>query len=128
MFVNPSWEHPIDLAVKLHQGGQTEIPILNVRNNNALPQLPRDRIVEVPVTVDNGVISSVAVPPFSAQLAELLNEISYIHEISVKAAATGDKYWVKLAVDLDPAITQKETAYKVVEKMLNAHADLLPQF
>ncbi|WP_127541430.1 hypothetical protein [Paenibacillus illinoisensis] len=128
LFINPSWEHPIDLAVALQQGNYVELPILNVRNNYAIPQLPQDRIVEVPVTVESGVVKPKVVPPFSQQLAELIHQISDIHEFSVKAAFTGDKEWVKLAVELDPAITQKETAHIVVEKMLKAHTDLLPQF
>ncbi|QHW35508.1 hypothetical protein GZH47_31960 (plasmid) [Paenibacillus rhizovicinus] len=47
LFKIGSWESPIDVAALVAGGSDARVDILNVRNGNAISQLPPERIVEV---------------------------------------------------------------------------------
>ncbi|WP_337103696.1 family 4 glycosyl hydrolase [Paenibacillus sp. YIM B09110] len=128
LFNHPSWEHPIDVALTLKSGATRTFDILNIRNNGAIPQLPSERIVEVPVRIEGGEWTPIAIPALPDALAAAVRRISDVHEIIAEAAAKGDAALVHQAVDLDPAISNKEAAHVAVDRMLAIHADLLPQF
>ncbi len=128
MFDHGSWEHPVDVALALHAGTSLKVDILNTRNGDAIPQLPGDRIVEVPVMLAGGRITPEPVPPFPDKLASLLRVLSDVHERVAEAAVKGDMKLAREAIGLDPAIVDKERAYAAFNHMLEAHADLLPQF
>ncbi|MDQ8737047.1 hypothetical protein [Paenibacillus sp. LHD-38] len=128
LFEHGSWEHPVLLELALHSGGELSLDILNVKNEGAIPGLPADRIVEVPVKVSNRTILPLAVPALPDKLLELCRAVSDVHELVAEAAVTGSREIAKLAIDADPAIVNKAVAYTALEQMLEAHADLLPQF
>ncbi|MGO4347821.1 hypothetical protein AB4Z45_20245 [Paenibacillus sp. MCAF9] len=128
LFDHGSWEHPVALAQALYTGSDLQIDILNVKNDGAIPGIPSDRIVEIPVTVSGGMIHPVEVPAFPEPLLQLCRAISDVHELVVEAAVTGNVSIAKKAIDADPAIENKEAAYQALEQMLESHADLLPQF
>ncbi|MFC3800657.1 hypothetical protein [Cohnella sp. GCM10012308] len=130
LFGDPSWEHPVDLAVLLRGGSAEGVDILNVRNEGAIPQLPSDRIVEAPVVVSEGRLKPVVLPPFPDKLAELIRTVSDVHELVAEAAATGSRDAARRAIEIDPAIAtaDKDQALVALDRMLEAHADLLPRF
>jgi len=128
LFDHGSWEHPVDVAQALYRGSDLKLDILNVKNEGAIPGLPVDRIVEVPVNVSGNMIHPLEVPAFPEPLLQLCRVISDVHELVVEAAVTGSVATAKQAIDADPAIGNKEAAYKALEQMLDIHADLLPQF
>jgi alpha-galactosidase len=128
LFDHPSWEHPVDVALALSGEGRTRFDILNVRNGGAIPQLPEDRVVEVPVLAGEGRIEPLEAPPFPDKLAELMRAVSDVHELAAEAAATGSRELARQAIERDPAVADKRTALTVLDRMLAAHADLLPRF
>ncbi|MDQ0897542.1 hypothetical protein [Paenibacillus sp. V4I7] len=128
LFTHGSWEHPVDLALVLHHGDTQSLEILNVRNNGAIRQLPDERIVEVPVSISDGVWTPIALPEFPHVLAELCKTISDVHELTAEAAVKGVASLAHRIVDLDPAITDKKNAHIALDRMLSVHADMLPQF
>lgn len=123
-----SWEHPVDIAVALEQDQSVRADILNIRNAGANAQLPDDRIIEAPVQLGNNDWQPVLLPAFPEKLSALLRQVSDVHEAAAEAAVTGDKQLAKKAIDIDPAITDKEKAYMALEEMLQAHTHLLPRF
>jgi alpha-galactosidase/6-phospho-beta-glucosidase family protein len=128
LFNHRSWEHPVNLAVILMRGEVAKVDILNVRNSGAIPHLPEERIVEVPVSIANSEWKPITVPPLPPALAELIRTISDVHELIAEAAVKGDPALAHQAVELDPAITDKQAAHIALDRMLSIHADLLPQF
>ncbi|WEK53197.1 MAG: hypothetical protein P0Y55_11400 [Candidatus Cohnella colombiensis] len=128
LFSNPSWEHPVSVAVAIHGGEEVVLDILNVRNNGAIAELPDERIVEVPVVISGGELHPQKLPALPPKLAELIRTLSDVHELVAEAAATGSLEAVNRAITLDPAITDKQSAYVAVSRMIQAHSDLLPQF
>ncbi|WP_162463038.1 family 4 glycosyl hydrolase [Paenibacillus psychroresistens] len=128
LFSNRSWEHPVDVALALNSGEVKRIDILNIRNSGAIPQLPEERIVEVPVSIANGKWTPIAVPPLPQALAELCRTISDVHELIAEAAVKGDVALAHQAVELDPAVTDKATAHIALDRLLILHSDMLLGF
>jgi alpha-galactosidase len=128
----------------LRSGGEFAAPIIdsivtgtprvvygNVRNAGAIENLPEDACVEVACVADrNGVrpIRYGALPPACAALNEV--QIN-VQRLTVKAAMTGDRDLVHAAVALDPLTSALLTLPRInemVDRMLDAEADWLPQF
>lgn len=81
------------------------------------------------LTMEAGsMIHTLEVPAFPEPLLQMCRVISDVHELVIEVAVTGNVAIAKLAIDVDPAIGNKEAAYKALEQMLEIHADLLPQF
>jgi alpha-galactosidase len=123
-----SWEHPVELAVALERGERLDLPMLNLPNQGCLPDLPDERIVEVPAVVEDGAVRGVPVGSLPGSLGELCRLVSDVHELVAEGAATGDRRALERAIEVDPAIPDKAAALAVLDEMLWAHRDLLPRF
>ncbi|MCZ8516892.1 hypothetical protein O9H85_31955 [Paenibacillus filicis] len=128
LFLHGSWEHPVDVAVTLHRGSSSAFDIVNLPNKGNMKQLPDGRIVELPAVVRNGEIAAAIVPDLPEVVAALCRTVSDVHELVVEAAVNGSTETAKLAIELDPAVTDKKAAFTALDQMLKAHSDLLPQF
>lgn len=123
-----SWERPADVAAALYSGTDARFDMLNVPNRGSIPQLPDGCIVEVPCRSDDGELKGERVPEFPAPLADLLNRVSRVIEMSAEAAVRGDRDLARQVIETDPAIADKRAALGVLDEMIKAHSDLLPQF
>lgn len=128
LFHHPSWEHPMNFAVALSHGGTHRFDIINVRNNGAIPQLPNEAIVEAPVQLGGGSWRPEVLPMLPEPLVAICKMVSNVHELAAEAAVKRDRFLARKAIDADPAIANKNAAYLALDRMLLAHADLLPQF
>lgn len=125
---NPSWEHPVDVAVALHARRKLPVDMVNLPNRGTLPQLPPERIVEVPAVCQDGTLTGrgpLLLPPAAA---EICRAVSDVHELVATGAATGDAAALAQAIECDPAVPDKRAGRAVLPRLLAAHADLLPQF
>ncbi len=126
--IHCSWEHPVDFAVAIAGKNDTDFPMLNIQNRGYMRQLPDSRIVEVPVVAGNGKFTGREVPAFPPKLVEVLNKVSDTHELVADAAVKGSRTMAKQAIEMDPAISDKTRALSVVDEMIDAHLDVLPEF
>jgi alpha-galactosidase len=103
----------------------------NVKNNGLITNLPGDAIVETPGYVDRfGLNMTAGVTLPEACAATCIASIN-VQRMSVHAAVTGDVDLLKLAVLHDPlvgAICSPDEVWQMVDEMLVAGADLLPQY
>ncbi|MBI2437843.1 MAG: hypothetical protein HYV36_03400 [Lentisphaerae bacterium] len=123
-----SWEHPSDFLLARENPEAVPFPILNLPNDGTLPQLPRGRIVEIPVRVGGGRVGGGGPLTFPPGLAALLLQLSDVHEKVAAGAAEGNPARLLEAIEIDPAIEEKAKAKGLLEKLLARHRDLLPQF
>jgi alpha-galactosidase len=129
-----SWEHPVDLAVAVHEGATIRMPMLNLPNAGYLPELPDGRVVEVPVEVSGGEVRGVDVgvlpglPGPPVEVGDLCHLVSDVHELVTEGAAKGDRQALVEAIRADPAIPYKDLALEVLGRILIAHRDLLHRF
>ena len=103
----------------------------NVKNRGLITNLPEDAIVETPGFVDQfglNMVAGVTLPEACA--ATCISSIN-VQRMSVHAAISGDVDLLKLAVLHDPlvgAICSPEEVWQMVDEMLVAQAEWLPQY
>ncbi|MHC4873840.1 MAG: family 4 glycosyl hydrolase [Planctomycetota bacterium] len=128
LYKSSSWEHPARLAAALSSKTEMNLPAVNTINNNSMPQLPADRIVEIPVSVENGEVKHITEITFPDKLASLLNNISDIHNLVPKGVAESSKDILYEAIDKDIAIGEKKKAKECLDVVLEEHADIIGEY
>jgi alpha-galactosidase len=110
---------------------RNEIHAVVTKNRGAISNLPAEAIVEVSAVVGGYGINPVHVGPLPEPIAANLRQHVDVFELVVEAALTGDR---KIALDallLDAqtsaVLTPTETE-KLLEEMISAEAEYLPQF
>src|SRR5690625_298775 len=83
-------EAAINLIKSIHLN-EKKIHTLNVRNNGAIPCLPKDSCVEINCLVENHTITPLQIGEISPEIRGLLQEVNAYEELTVKAAVEGDK-------------------------------------
>ena len=132
---------PIDRAARttehasyIIEGLETGRPYrghFNVKNNGLIMNLPADAIVETPGFVDRFGLNMVAGITLPEACAATCMASINVQRMSVHAAISGDVDLLKLAVLHDPlvgAICTPEEVWQMVDEMLVAQAEWLPQY
>jgi len=128
----------------LRPGGEFAAPIMdsivtgtprvvygNVRNGGSISNLPEDACVEVPCLVDGNGVHPTRYGALPAACAALNQVQINVQRLAVRAAMTGDRDLVRAAVALDPltsAVLTLPQIHEMVDRMLEAEAEWLPQF
>jgi alpha-galactosidase len=103
----------------------------NVKNGGAIKNLPADCVIESPGFADRFGINMVEGIELPLACAATCMASINVQRMSVQAAVTGDVGLLKLAVLHDPlvgAICTPEEVWQMVDEMLVAQAEWLPQY
>ncbi|WP_316863312.1 alpha-glucosidase/alpha-galactosidase [uncultured Cohaesibacter sp.] len=103
----------------------------NQKNNGVITNLPHDAIIESPGFVDRFGINMAAGITLPLACAATCMASINVQRMSVEAAVTGDVEMLKLATLHDPlvgAICTPEEVWQMVDEMLVAQAQWLPQY
>jgi alpha-galactosidase len=103
----------------------------NVGNYGTVSNLPYDCTVEIPCYVDGNGISPAWVGALPLPCAATCRVSTNVQEMTVKAALTGDRHLVKLAVLHDPltgAVCSTDEVWQMCDEMFEALAPWMPQF
>ena len=123
-----SGEVALDIIAGVAADVSASLPAVNVPNHGAIPNLPDDAIVEVPATVDRSGLQPVQLPPLPEPVAAMCRQQISIQRLSVEAAVAGSRELALQALLLDPVIASVRTAETVLDELLEAHREYLPQF
>jgi len=104
------------------------MPAVNMLNEGAITNLPPDVFVEAPAAVDSSGCRLLSIGELPKPLAAFCRRDVEQCEMTVEAAVSGDRRAVLQAMLLDPVVDSIKTAERVLDKMLEANADYLPQF
>lgn len=102
--------------------------IVNVPNQGSMPELPYGKIVEVPAIVDASGSHAFAVGNMPASVRGLIQAVAAYEELTVEAALKGSRKHALEALACHPLVPSRETAKKLLDAYLSAHAEYLPQF
>ncbi len=105
-----------------------EVHVVNVRNGNALPELPPNCVIEHSCMVDGEGAHPLPTEPLPPQIRGLLQAVKSYEELAVEAAVTGDRRTAVLALVAHPLVRTVDLAERLVDALLHAHRDYLPQF
>ena len=103
----------------------------NVLNNGLIDNLPKEACVEVPCLVDGSGITPCHMGALPLQLAAMNASNIYPQLLTIEAAATLEKKYIYNAAMMDPLTGTElniKDIYAMVDELLEAHKDWLPEY
>lgn len=105
-----------------------DIQYVDVRNNGAISDLPADSAVEVACRITADGPKPLATGELRLPISGYVHMMKAFERMVVKAALTGDKDLAVAALNLNPLCPSDALANVVVDELLEAHKEYLPQF
>ncbi len=115
------------LVASLH-AGTSDVQVVNVRNDGAIPDLPDDAVVEVSAHVDRDGAHPIAVDALAPEMAGLVQHAKAYERLAIQAAVTGDRGVALQALMANPLVGDYDVAGPLLEALLEANAERLPRF
>jgi alpha-galactosidase len=117
---------PIMAAIQTNK--MRRMPAVNMFNQGTIDNLPADVFVETPGVVDSSGVHPIHIGDLPKPLAAFCRRDIDQMELTVEAAVKGDRKLVLQAMLLDPVIDSVQVAERVLDEMMKAQAEYLPQF
>ena len=108
--------------------GRREVQIVNVPNRGSIPNLPDHAIVEIQGVTESTGCRGLYSGELPLPVAGMLQARVLQQELAVDAAVYGDRRLALQALLNDEQINSVEVAEKILDELLAAHAEVLPQF
>lgn len=109
-------------------GNKNEVHVVNCRNRGAITDLPEDVVVEVPCLIDTAGATPLNVGRLPAVIRGLIQSVKAYEELTVQAAVTGDRQRALQALMSHPLVPSFDVARSLLDAILEANRDYLPQF
>jgi len=111
------------------ENDKNEFHVVNVRNNGALNFMDENDVVEVKCIVNKNGITPVKIEEFDNDLViGLMKAVKAYEKFAVKAGLYGDYDAALSALLVHPLIGDYDKAKPLLDEMLDANKDFLPQF
>ena len=108
--------------------GDDEVHVVDVRNADTLAGLAPDDVVEIPARVARTGPVPLPQAPLAPELLGLVQHVAAYERLAARAAVTGDHATARKALLTHPLIGQHEPSEQLIERLLQADAEHLPQF
>lgn len=105
-----------------------DIQVVNTLNNGAIRDFKDDQSVEVSSIITKNGPKPLAIGYLPEAVNGLVSEIKSFELLAAKAAVYGDYNTALLALSINPLIPSDDTAKALLDEMLEAHKEYLPQF
>jgi 6-phospho-beta-glucosidase len=105
-----------------------DVQIVVARNGDAISDLPPDASVEVPCVVGAHGVTPLVMGKLPDSIRTLCQQAKAWESATVKAAVSGSRKDAILAMLQNPLVPDYPTAVALVDEMLEAHKEFLPQF
>lgn len=119
------------LIIHSMETGMPRVVYGNVANQGLIDNLPQGCCVEVPCLVDQNGVQPTRIGSMPPHLAALQQTNINVQSLVVEAALTGKREHIYHAAMLDPhtaAELSLDEIWSLVDELLEAHADMLPQY
>ncbi len=120
-----------DAAVRLISSmfnDKRDIQPVNTLNNGAIASIPHDSAVEVSCIITKDGPRPIVMGDLPVPVRGLVQQIKSFERIAAEAAVTGDYDKAVLALTINPLVASDKLAKQIVDEMLEAHKEHLPQF
>ncbi|WP_108672505.1 6-phospho-beta-glucosidase [Peribacillus acanthi] len=105
-----------------------DIQPVNTVNNGAIAGIPDDSAVEVSCIITKDGPKPIVVGELPVAIRGLIQSIKSFERVTIDAAVTGDYNTALLAMTINPLVGSDKIAKQILDEMLEAHKDYLPQF
>ncbi|MCL2203023.1 MAG: 6-phospho-beta-glucosidase [Defluviitaleaceae bacterium] len=116
-----------ELISSIYNNKKTEM-VVSVPNNGALPDLPNDCVVELSARITAHGAENYAWGAFSPGPRGMLQYMKAMEQLIIEAAITGDYGKALHGFTLNPLIPSGSLGKKILDELLEAHKEYLPQF
>lgn len=120
--------HVIGIIVSILEDEGREWGGVNFRNSGAISNLPDDAVVEGPGIVDERGFTPLRMGKLPKQFVGLTKSVINWEELGVEAALTGDKDTLLHALLVCPYVDDIDSAKSIMNELLEAHDEYMPQF
>lgn len=120
-----------DAAVRLIHSIYTDkkdIQPVNTINNGAIAGIPDDSAVEVSCIITKEGPIPLVIGELPVAVRGLIQQIKSFERVAAEAAVTGDYNTALLAMTINPLIANDRVGKLILDEMLEAHKEYLPQF
>lgn len=105
-----------------------DIQPVDVRNNGAIQGIPNDSVVEISSVITKDGPKPLNIGELPIGINGLIQEIKTFERLTIEAAIEGNYGKALLALTTNPLTTSDKVAKVVLDELLEAHKDYLPQF
>lgn len=126
--VVPSGEKAFAVVEGMARDAHVWLDSANLRNDGLIANLPDDAIVEVPAVVTSLGVQGVPMGPLPEGIAGLCALQAQVQKLNVQAGVEGDRRKALQALLLDPVVHSAKAAQAILDELLEAEKELLPQF
>ncbi|SNZ02410.1 6-phospho-beta-glucosidase [Terribacillus aidingensis] len=105
-----------------------DIQTVNTVNNGAIQSIPNDSAIEINSVITKDGPKPIGIGDLPVAVRGLVQQIKSFERVGAEAAVTGDYNTALLAMTINPLVPSDETAKKIMDEMLEAHKEHLPQF
>jgi len=105
-----------------------DVQIVDVRNEGAIEDLPDDGSVEVPCVVGAHGVTPLHMGPLPETIRSLCQTAKAWESWTVKAGVTGSRRAALMAMLVNPLVPSFDVARALLDDMLEANREYLPQF
>lgn len=105
-----------------------DIQYVDVKNNGAIADLPLDSAVEIACRITSDGPQPIATGELKLPISGYVHMMKTFERMVIEAAVSGNRDLAVAALNLNPLCSSDEIANKVVDELLEAHKEYLPQF
>ncbi|WP_236896447.1 6-phospho-beta-glucosidase [Clostridium beijerinckii] len=105
-----------------------DIQPVNTKNNGAIEGIENDSAVEISCIITKDGPKPIAMGELPVSVNGLVQTIKSFERLVVEAAVEGDYHKALLALTINPLIPSEKMAKILLDELLEAHKDYLPQF
>lgn len=105
-----------------------DVQIVDTANRGSIPDLADDASVEVPCVVGAHGVTPLHMGPLPQTIHALCQQAKDWEHWAVEAGVTGDREAALMAMLVNPLVPDYPTAQKLLDEMLEANREYLPQF
>ncbi|AVK48030.1 6-phospho-beta-glucosidase [Clostridium sp. MF28] len=105
-----------------------DIQPVNTKNNGAIEGIENDSAVEISCIITKDGPKPIAMGKLPVSVNGLVQTIKSFERLVVEAAVEGDYHKALLALTINPLIPSEKMAKILLDELLEAHKDYLPQF
>lgn len=101
---------------------------MNTANHGAITGIPYESAVEVSCIITKDGPKPIAVGELPVAVQGLVTQIKSFERVAIEAAISGDYDKALLAMTINPLVPSDRIAKLILDEMLEAHKEYLPQF
>ncbi len=105
-----------------------DVQTVNVRNDGAIESIPNDSAIEINCIITKEGPVPIAIGDLPVEVRGLVQQIKSFERVTIEAAVTGDYSRALVAMTINPLVPSDRTAKLILDEMLEAHREYLPQF